>query len=124
MFSLLNSLAVSFLLSTGIPANPTTPEALPFEASAFVTNSNQIRVAVQKKTDVPVVVLLRSTDNQVLFRHTISKKKAAYAVKLDVAELADGQYELEVKSETGSIRKQLNLSTAPVQQTTRVVAMR
>ncbi|WP_232541117.1 hypothetical protein [Spirosoma endbachense] len=123
MYSLMSNLAVSILMGTATLTNPTTPKALPFDASAFVTASNQIRVAVSKTADVPVVVLLRNSENQVLFRQSISKKEAKYAVKLNVDELADGKYELEVKSAEGSILKQLNLSTAPVKQTPRVIAM-
>ncbi len=123
MFSLMSKVVVSALMSATTLINPTTPNALSFDASAFVTANKQIRVAIQKTADVPVVILLRSKDNQVLYRQSIGKKELKYAVKLDVDELADGQYELEVKSSEGSIRKQLNLSTVPAQKTTRVVAM-
>lgn len=119
----LSKLAISVLMSAATLSNPTTPKALSFDASAYVTVNNQIRVAVSKTADVPVEVVLRSADRDVIFRQTISRKDAKYAVKLNVDELADGAYELEVKSEEGSIKKQLNLSTQPVQQTSRVVAM-
>ncbi len=123
MFALMSKLAGSILLSATTLANPTTPGNLSFDASAYVTVDNQIRVAVQKTTDISVVVLLRNKDNQILFRQNINKKDLKYAVKLDVNELTDGQYELEVKSSEGSIHKQLNLSTAPMQKVSRLVAM-
>lgn len=123
MFSLLSTIAGSILVSATTLTNPTNPKALSFDASAFVTVDNQIRVAVQKNAEIPVVVLLRNKDNEVLFRQTISKKESRYAVRLDVNELADGQYELEVKSNEGSIHKQLNLATAPAKQVTRLVAV-
>lgn len=123
MFSLLSNLASSVLISAATLTNPTNPKALSFDASAYVTADKQIRVAVQKDAKVPVVVLLRNKDNEILFRQNISRKESKYAVKLDVNELTDGQYELEVSSSEGSIRKQLTLSTAPALQVTRVVAM-
>jgi hypothetical protein len=123
MFSLLSKLTVSLLFGTATLINPTNPKGLSFDASAFVTVDNQIRVSVQKNTEVPVVVLLRTKDNEVLFRQNISKKEVKYAVKLNVNDLADGQYELEVMSSEGSIRKQLNVSTAPLKQENRVVAV-
>ena len=122
MFSLMNQVA-ALLMSASTFTNPTTPNALPFGASAYVTVNNQIRVAVQKSADVPVVILLRNKNNEVLYQQYIGKKAANYAIKLDVQELTDGQYELEVKSSEGSIRKQLNVSTAPFQQDTRVIAV-
>ena len=123
MFPVLSKAAVSILVGAATLTNPATPDSLPFGASAYVTVNNQIRVSVQKNPDIPVVILLRNKDNQVLFRQHVSKRDTKYAVKLDVEELADGQYELEVKSSEGSIRKQLNVATAPVRQTTRVIAM-
>ena len=123
MLPLMSKVAASLLLSASTLINPTNPKALSFDASAYVTLNNQIRLAVQKTTEVPVVVLLRNKNNEVLYRQNISKKEAKYAVKLDVSELADGQYELEIKSDEGSIRKQLVLSNQPVQPTTRTSAM-
>ena len=119
----MSKVAASVLLSASTLINPTTPKGLSFDASAYVTVNNQIRVAVQKTANVPVVILLRNKNNEVLYRQQIGKNESKYAVKLDVAELSDGQYELEVQSSEGSIRKQLNVSTAPVKQTTRVIAM-
>ncbi|QIP17832.1 hypothetical protein G8759_15565 [Spirosoma aureum] len=119
----MNKMVSSVLMSTATLANPTTPKALPFDASAFVTINNQIRVAVSKTEDVPVVILLRSSDNQIIYQQSIDKKDANYAVKLNVDELRDGKYELEVASKAGSIRKQLTLSTKSVEHTRRAVTM-
>jgi ribosomal protein L31E len=124
MLSLINQVITGALMSASTLINPTVPNALSFDASAYVTVNNQIRIAVQKTSDVAVVLLLRNKNNEVLYQKSIKKDEAKYAVKLDVTELTDGQYELEVKSSEGSIRKQLNLSTAPAQRMTRVIAMK
>lgn len=123
LLPLMSKVAASLLLSATTLTNPTTPKGLSFDASAYVTVNHEIRVAVQKTVAVPVTILLRNKDNQVLYRQTISLKETKYAVKLNVDELADGQYELEVKSSEGSIRKQLSLSTTPVEQPSRAIAM-
>ncbi len=123
LLPMINKLALSALISAATLSNPTTPKTLSFDASAYVTTNNQIRVAVSKTAQIPVVILLRDDANQVIYRQNINKNDAKYAVKLNVAELADGKYELEVQSSEGSIRKQLNLSTQPAQQISRVVAM-
>ena len=123
MLPLLSKVTASLLLRPTSFINPTTPKTLSFDASAYVTVNHEIRVAVQKTADVPVVILLRSKDNQILYRQNINAKDVKYAVKLNVDELVDGQYELEVKSSEGSIRKQLNLSTQPVLQNNRTIAM-
>ncbi|WP_338877047.1 hypothetical protein WBJ53_15435 [Spirosoma sp. SC4-14] len=126
LLPLMNKLTIAALLSSatlGNPVNPTMPKGLSFDASAYVTINNQIRVAVNKKAETPVVILLKSSDNQVIYRQSIDRKTEKYAVKLNVDELADGKYELEVASKEGSIRKELNLTTKPVKRANRVIAM-
>ncbi|WP_461042513.1 hypothetical protein [Spirosoma harenae] len=114
---------VSLLVSAATFTNPTTPKTLSFDASAFVTANNQIRLAVSKNNEYNVLVVLRNSNNEILFRRYISKKESGYAAKLNVDDLVDGNYELEFQSNEGSIIKQLTLKTAPVQKAARLIAM-
>ena len=123
MFHLLSNLICTALLSTTTINNPTTPKALSFDASAYVNAENKIRVAVQKSSIEPVVVLLRDKNNEVIFEQVIGKKTEKYSAKLDMTGLTNGQYELEFKSKEGSIRKQVNVGSQPVQETSRMIVM-
>lgn len=123
LLPLMSKLVGSVLLSAATLTNPTTPKALSFDASAFVTTNNKIRLSVNKTTGVPVVIMLRNENNEVLFRQTLNKKDDKCAILFAVSDLADGQYEIEIKSNEGSIRKQVKLATAPVKQPTRIIAM-
>lgn len=122
MIAVITKFVGLLLVSVAALANPTTPKTLSFGASAYVTTNNQIRVAIEKATDKPVAITLRNKANEVLFQQTVAKKDAKYAVKLDVQDLADGEYDLEIKSSEGSIHKQLTLAT-PTQITSRAIAM-
>lgn len=123
MLTFINSLALSALISASSFANPTTPNSESFGASAYVSIDHKIRVAVVKPADASAEILLRDANHQVVFRQSLNRKDEKVALKLNVDELADGKYELEVKSGEGSFHKQLDLSSQPVQQTARVVAM-
>ena len=123
MITLLSKVAATLLLSASTLTNPTTPKTLSFDASAFVTSNNQIRVAVKKNAETNVVLTLSNKSHEVLFRKNISKKELTYAAKLDVSDLADGNYEIELSSREGSIIKEVTLKTAPIQKTSRIVAM-
>jgi len=123
MFTLLSNLTLSALISASTLANPTTPKSESFGASAYVSVDHKIRVAVVKSADASAEIVLRDAEHQVVFRQSLSRKDEKVSLKLNVDELADGKYELEVKSGEGSFRKQLDLSSQPVQQTARVVAM-
>jgi hypothetical protein len=119
----MNKFIASILMSAATFTDPTTPKALPFNASAFVNSENQIRLSINKETDIPLVILLRDKQNGVLLRQVVSKKEHTYAAKFIVNELADGEYELEVMSKEGSFRKQIKLETKSVRTSNRVIAM-
>lgn len=123
MLNLLSNLICTALLSAPVISEPATPKALPFDASAYVTSENKIRVSVQKSAPGSVVVLLRNSKNEILFQEMISKKALKYAAKLDMKNLADGAYELEFKSAQGAIRKQVNVTTKPVAEPARVILL-
>jgi|GEM_PF-6470093 len=118
----MSKLVLSALLSTATLIDPTTPKALSFEASAFVTNTNKIRLSVLKTGEKPVTVTLRNSQHEVLYQQTLSKKESKQAFLFSVEDLTDGEYELEIASIEGRIRKQVKLSSASV-ETTRVIAM-
>ncbi|CCH53202.1 hypothetical protein BN8_02278 [Fibrisoma limi BUZ 3] len=122
MLPLMSKLVISALLSTATLIDPTTPKALSFDASAFVTNTNKIRLSVLKSSEKPVTVTLRDSQHKVLYQQTLNKKETKQAFLFSVEDLTDGEYELEIASSEGSIRKQVKLSSAPV-ETTRVIAM-
>ncbi len=123
MLTLMSKVVATILVSTFTFTNPTTPKGLSFDASAFVTANNQIRLAVNKSGEKPVLIVLRNKSNEVLFRRSLSKNESTYAVKLNIDDLVDGTYELEFKSDEGSIIKQITLGPAPVQKISRIVAM-
>ncbi|MBC3786923.1 hypothetical protein [Spirosoma utsteinense] len=108
------TLFASLLLSTTLLANPTNPtKPTSFDASLYVTKGNKIRVAVEKKNPEPVAIILRQGNkrNEIVFRQIMGKKQPKLALQLDVNELEDGAYELEIHSASGSIVKQISLLT-------------
>lgn len=123
MFLLMSKAVSAILLSAVTLANPTTPKALSFDASAFVTANNKVRLSIAKTTDETLVVLLRNNQHDILFRQVVPKKEYKSALLFSISDLTDGQYEIEVKSKEGSIRKQIKLATTPTQGPSRSVAM-
>ncbi len=106
-----------FLVSTSLLANPTAPtKPASFDASVYVTKANKIRLSVEKTSLKPVTVNLRQAGkSEVLFTQQIGRKETKAALQMNVDQLPDGQYELEVKSASGSIVKQVTVGTsAPV----------
>ncbi|GAB3247603.1 hypothetical protein GCM10027347_03320 [Larkinella harenae] len=123
MKALFGTLIIAALLSANtVTATPNNPKTRSFETSTFVTNQNKIWVAVEKSAATPVTVILRK-NNEVFFKRFIGKNESKFAAKLDVSELADGEYELEFVSSGGSVKKTVNIGKPVVQEPTRMISM-
>lgn len=112
--------------STAAMANPgnttTTPSkktenrtAITFETSAYITKDASIRLAVKKNAPERVYITLRNAGNTVLYSETINKNDMSYAAKINVNDLTDGVYKLEIATEKDRVVKRLNLSSSKME---------
>ncbi len=129
MKTIIKSLVCALALGTTVAfAHPTDEKSkdnrpVPaFESSTYVSADANLRVAVKKNTTDRVYITLRNTDGVVLFAETIGKKETAYAAKIDVKDLNDGVYQLEISSGKDRVVKKLNLTSQKV-ETQRVVTV-
>ena len=120
-------LAGCLLATTTLFANPVAPaKPASFDASLYVTKANKIRLAVEKTTTEPVTINLcqLGKSNVSVFTQQIGRRQTKVALQIDVSQLPDGAYELEIKSATGRIVKQINLATsAPQTDLVRTILM-
>lgn len=86
--------------------------AVTFETSAYVTKDASIKLAVKKNAPERVYITIRSANNDVLYRETINKNEMSYAAKINVNELTDGVYKLEIATDKDRVVKRLNLSSS------------
>ena len=116
--ALLNS--TSLIAESTVPAKPTS-----FEVSCYVTKAKKIRLALEKTTAERLQIALRQAGKKhVLFFQSVGRKDTKAAFLLDVDQLTNGDYELEIKSATGRIVKQVKLETvAPVVASERLLAV-
>jgi len=126
MKTFIKSIACALALTTSVAfAHPTeektTENSKPtFETSAFVSADANIRLAVKKFNAERVFVSLRDAQGNVLFSETIGKNKMGYAAKINVSDLTDGAYELEVFTGKTRVVKHLNLSSKKVETARKV----
>lgn len=125
MKTLFGTLICTALLSANLAtATPNTPKSRSFETNTFITNQNKIWVAVEKSSSTPVTVLLRNSDNEVVFKRFIGKSESKFAAKLDVSDLPEGQYKLEFTSSEGSVKKSVNIGKSVLVEPTRLISMK
>jgi flagellar hook assembly protein FlgD len=61
-------------------------------------NRNELRFFVQKSTAAPVWIELKNADGEVLYTSALGKRCNGKALVLNVSELPDGQYTVEVSN--------------------------
>ncbi len=101
------------LMASPVPALVEQPASeATFAASAYVTRSNKIRVSIDKPNREPMTISLRPVGQpHVVFTEHVHRKTTKTTLLLDVDQLADGVYELELKTSSGQLIKQIDLRT-------------
>lgn len=100
--------------NTLVAANPTAPaKPASFEAGVYVNKSNKICLAIEKTTAQSVVISLHQVGKTLdLFTQQVGSKQTKAAFRLDVDQLPNGAYELEIKAANGErLVKQIILGT-------------
>lgn len=108
------ALLTGCLLMTGtLFANPGDPATSSFNTSLYITKANKIHLAIEKTAAGQITISLRplGSGQPCVFSQAMRKKQAKLALELDVSALADGVYELEIKSATGQLTRQITLAT-------------
>ena len=93
-----------------------------FESSAYVSSDANLRLAIKKNAPERVYITLRNSEGVVLFSETVGKKEMSYAAKINVKDLNDGAYQLEISSGKEHVVKKLNLTSKTV-ETQRLVTV-
>ncbi|MEZ4901122.1 MAG: hypothetical protein R2822_04870 [Spirosomataceae bacterium] len=86
--------------------------AVTFETSAYITKDASIKLAVKKNAPERVFITLRAANNAILYSEIINKNDMSYAAKINVNELRDGVYQLEVSTQNDRVVKRLNLASS------------
>jgi endo-beta-N-acetylglucosaminidase D len=123
MKTIIKSIACALALTTTVAfAHPTEdktsaknrPEAT-FESSTYITTDANIRVAIKKNSPQRVYLTLKAANGDVIYTQTVGKNETNYATKINVSNLEDGVYQLEIASGKNRVVKSLNLSSKKVE---------
>lgn len=102
--------------ATVTPADkPTTPDS--FEASAYVNKERKIRLSIDKSDVEAMTVNLRPVGKAAaVFTERVGRKATKARLLLNVDQLPDGVYELELRTPSGQQTRRIDLKT-PVETT-------
>ena len=122
---LLIALSFSVIAATVSPANA-NPIGRPtgvatYKSSVYASVSGKLNIALDKQMGGSVIIRLKGADGSVLFNQYVGKNEQKYRSRLDMNELPDGQYELEITNGLETTRQTVTMSTPKTAAPERIV---
>lgn len=131
MKTLISSLALALSLSiasTNTLLADTTPANHPaavaaYKSGIYTTTSGNLNIAVDKETGGSVDIRLKNAEGKVLFTRYLSKQERTCRLKLNLNDLADGTYQLEITNGAETTTQTVTLSTNQPTTPSRLIAV-
>ncbi|MVM38605.1 hypothetical protein GO730_15330 [Spirosoma sp. HMF3257] len=131
MKTLIKSLALALIVGIAsssvslADSNPGTRSATvaAFKTGIYSTPYGQLNIALDKETGGAVDVRLKGTDGKVLYTQHVGKNERSYRVRLNMTELADGVYQVEVTNGVETTIQNVTISTYQPQSPSRVISV-
>ena len=132
MKTLIKSLALALTLGIATSAasfaetnpggRPSTEAA--YQSAIYTTNSGKLSIALDKPTGNAVDIRFKSTNGDVLYSKHLGKRANQYRTRLNLSDLPDGVYQVEITSGVEKTMHSVTISTQQPEAPSRVIAMK
>lgn len=129
MKTLIASLALSASLAFTNPAasfgnngpgnQPTTVAT--YKTGIYPLTGGRLNIALDKETGGPVDIHLKDSNGNVLYRQHLGKHERTYRVRLNLSDLSDGTYQLEITNGVNTTQQTVTLTTQPSVTSTQII---
>lgn len=131
MKTLIKSLALALTLSavtSAVSVAETNPGSRPtssvaYKTGIYTTQTGQLHIALDKQTGGAVDVRLKRADGKVLFTQHVGKNESKYRTRLNLNELSDGVYQVEVTNGAETTTQNVTISTQQPSAPSRVISV-
>ncbi|MVM38606.1 T9SS type A sorting domain-containing protein [Spirosoma sp. HMF3257] len=124
-FALALSLGVITSAASFANTNPGTrpAKAVSYKTGIYSTPYGQLNIALDKETGGAVDVRLKAASGKVLYTQHLGKNERNFRVRLNLNELADGIYQVEVSNGLETTTQNVTISTQQPQSPGRVISI-
>jgi hypothetical protein len=130
MKTLLTSLLITSLTFISFSATQaeTAPARKPaqvasYQTGMYTTAAGKLSIALDKQTGGVIDVRLLNQEGKVVYDQQIGKNQTTVRLRLDLSELADGNYQVVISNGRDVTTHAVTISTKPVAMSARLVAL-
>ena len=132
MKTLIKSFALALslgIITTAASFAETNPGGRPTAVASYKTGiyssiSGKLNIALDKETGGSVDIRLKGTDGQVLYTHHLGKNERACRVRVDLNDLEDGTYQVEITNGVETTTQTVTISTNKPSASSRIIAIK
>ena len=106
----LTATTISATFADGTPAGRPSNVAS-FKSGVYSTAAGKLHVSLDKETGGKVTIRLKDNRGAVLYNQHLGKNETTYRTRLDLSDLPDGTYELELTNGVETTRQTVTIST-------------
>lgn len=85
--------------------------AATYKTGIYTSSNGKLNIALDKQTGGPVSVQFKTVDGKVLYSQHVGKNERTYRQRLDLNELTDGTYVVEITNGVETTRQTISIST-------------
>ena len=106
------ALTISFASFATTPKVKETKNPVTFEVGMYnVTNTHNLKLFVEKAKGQYLKIELKSIDGKSLLTEFVDKKNTKYGVNLNMDNLAEGNYVIEISNDQELLKKEIQVVT-------------
>ena len=115
--------AASFANTTDVNPIGSKSTVASYKTGIYTTVSGKLTIALDKETGGSVDVRLKGTDGKVLYAQHLGKNETTCRVRLNLSELEDGVYQLEITNGVETTTQNVTISTNQPATPSRLIAI-
>ncbi|QHV94389.1 MULTISPECIES: T9SS type A sorting domain-containing protein [Spirosoma] len=104
------------------PGRPATVAS--YKSGIYTTLAGKLSIALDKETGGTVDVRLKNSDGSVVYSKHLGKNESKYRTRLNLSELPDGVYQVEITNGVETTTQNVTLATQQPTTPSRVVAIK
>ncbi|WP_080241122.1 hypothetical protein [Spirosoma rigui] len=118
---LLLALSLTLAFVSNSDAKPGRPAVSTFKTGIYSTITGKLNIALDKQPGGPVDIQLKTANGVLLYAQRVSKKESTFRARLDLDELADGEYTLVITNGIETTRQTITLKTPKLSTVDRTI---